>query len=299
MAIYHLSAKVFSRSSGASVVGKAAYRSGEDLYDRTIDKTFAYTNRKNDIAYKEIMTPHNAPDWVGDRQELWSQVEEKEKRKDAQLAREVVVALPVELSFEKNTELLKSFVQSNFVDKGMIADIAIHDIASHNPHAHVMLTMREVTAEGFGQKKRQWNSNETLVSWRENWELAVNESLADSGSNERVDHRTLAAQNINREPLIHLPVSTTHMERKGIKTILGDINRNIIQRNRAVKLLKASISKVAKSPMELWNLIKDSGQIQAIHPYLKPPEVEPAMAGSYQGRINDPPNKDKEPDIDR
>lgn len=299
MAIYHFSAKVFSRSKGESVVSKAAYRSGEDLYDRTIDKTFNYAHRKDEIAFKEIMTPDHVPDWSTDRQELWNKVEEAEKRKDAQLAREFVVALPVELSFEKNVELLKKFVKQHFVDKGMIADMAIHDINSHNPHAHVMLTMREVNADGFGKKNRDWNSNETLSSWREGWETIVNEFLSDNGSNERVDHRSLEAQGIDREATVHMGVNATHMERKGIKTRIGEFNRSILQRNRAFELLKAGVSKIAKTPMELWNLIKDSGQIKATHPYMNYEQPVFNTGVEHEPLINPPPNRDDEPEIDR
>jgi ATP-dependent exoDNAse (exonuclease V) alpha subunit len=301
MAIYHFSAKVFSRKSGASAVGKAAYRSGEDLYDRTIDETFNYAHRKNDISYKEIMTPDNVPKWAMDRQELWTKVEEIEKRKDSQLAREFVVALPCELSLDKNISIIKKYVADNFVSKGMIADIAIHDAESHNPHAHVMLTMREITKEGFGKKNRQWNEKGNLILWRKEWEEIVNDSLEENGINEKVDHRTLEAQGLDREPTIHVGVHASNMEDKGIRTRLGNFNRNVILRNRAIMLLKKSMGKVVKSPMQIWKLVKNSNQIKNLHPYLKPAAsipISPSTNVTFIEKLFTPPSQDNTPSID-
>jgi ATP-dependent exoDNAse (exonuclease V) alpha subunit len=249
MAIYHLSGKVFSRAKGASAVAKAAYRAGEDLYDRTVGKAFTYAHRKDDVAYKAIITPKDVPDWVTQREELWNRVELGEKRKDAQLAREFTAALPVELSLDKNTELITRFVQENFVDKGMIADVAIHDAGSHNPHAHIMLTMRDINSEGFGKKNRDWNKKEQLASWRENWSILANEFLEESGSTARIDHRTLEAQGIDRKATIHLGVHTSHMERKDIATERGDWNRAAKAVNEKLRTLKALVLKLSGGMM--------------------------------------------------
>ena len=202
MAIFHQCVKIISRASGRSAVAAASYRSGEKLRDGVNGKTHDYT-RKGGIAHTEILAPEAAPEWASDREKLWNAVEASEKRKDAQLAREVEVALPVELGREKQTGLVRGFVWDNFVKKGMIADIAIHDKGDGNPHAHVMLTMRDITPDGFGKKNRGWNDGGLVEKWRYEWESHVNAALATEGIEARVDRRTLEAQGIERTPQIH------------------------------------------------------------------------------------------------
>ncbi len=203
VAIYHFSAQTISRSQGRSAVGCSAYRSAMELFDERYGKTHDYT-KKEDVAYSEIMLPQDAPLWMMDREKLWNYVESCEKRKDAQLAREIQVSLPKELTLEQNIELIKEFVQKEFVDKGMIADVAIHTDKSSDgelqPHAHVMLTMREVTMEGFGQKVREWNAKENLLEWREHWAETANRHLALNGHDITIDHRSNAERDINLEP---------------------------------------------------------------------------------------------------
>ena len=141
--------------------------------------------------------------WMGDREKLWNAVETAETRKDAQLSREINVALPKELNAEQNWNLLKDFVQKEFVDQGMVADVAFHrghKSGEEQPHGHVMLSMREVTPEGFGGKVRAWNNKELLTTWREHWAEHCNRELARQGFDFRIDHRTLEAQGINLEP---------------------------------------------------------------------------------------------------
>ncbi len=120
------------------------------------------TTAARGVVHSEIMAPENAPDWMCDRDQLWNAVEAVEKRRDAQLAREIEVALPRELDRGERLELLRGFVQREFVDRGMIADVAVHEGKARDgqgqPHAHVMLTMRELTGEGFGKKDRSWNA---------------------------------------------------------------------------------------------------------------------------------------------
>ena len=202
MAIYHFSAQVISRSQGRSSVAAAAYRSSEKLLDERTGEVHDFT-RKSDVLEKEILLPKDAPDWMGDREKLWNAVETAETRKDAQLSREINVALPKELNTEQNWNLLKDFVQKEFVDQGMVADVAFHrghKGGEEQPHGHVMLSMREVTPEGFGGKVRAWNNKELLATWREHWAEHCNRELARQGFDFRIDHRTLEAQGINLEP---------------------------------------------------------------------------------------------------
>ena len=144
------------------------------------------------------MAPEGAPDWSLDRPALWNAVEAGERRKDAQLAREVQLALPRELDADRQIALLRGFVRDEFVSRGMVADFSLHDHTGSDgqpqPHAHVMLTMRSIDETGFGLKVRDWNSDELLVHWREQWAHQANAQLADAGEEVRIDHRTLAAQ---------------------------------------------------------------------------------------------------------
>ena len=203
MAIYHFSGTVISRSQGRSAVACSAYRSGEKLQDERCDKEHDYTHKK-DVAHTEIFLPDNAPQWMEDREKLWNAVEANEKRKDAQLAREFNFALPSELTLEQNTELAREFVKEAFVNKGMVADLCVHNDKQPDgqlhPHAHVMLTMREVKADGFGQKVRAWNDKAMLLHWREQWAEVASQHLALHGHDLRIDHRTLAEQGITLEP---------------------------------------------------------------------------------------------------
>lgn len=221
MAIYHLSAKVVGRSSGRSATGSAAYRAGEEIVDERTGLVHDYT-RKGGVDHAEILAPDHAPEWAQDRATLWNEVEKAEKRKDAQLYREVEVALPRELSPEKMQELVRGFAHEQFVERGMVADVAYHHLKSDNPHAHIMLTTREITPEGFGQKNRDWNRKEALEQWREAWQAHTNKSLELSGHESRIDHRTLEAQGIERLPQVHLGPKVIEMEQRGVQTNLGE-----------------------------------------------------------------------------
>ena len=213
MAIYHLSAKVISRSSGRSSVGAAAYRAGERLTNQHDGTTHDF-RRKQGVAFSEIMLPEAAPLWMQHRQKLWNAVEVSEARVNARTARELVLALPCELSPREQVELLRGFVREQCTDRGMVADLNLHEADSPNPHAHVLLTTRAVTASGFGAKVRDWNRVELLHEWREAWAEHVNAALAESGSTARVDHRTLSAQGIQHPPSRHHGVIGAALQRR-------------------------------------------------------------------------------------
>jgi Ti-type conjugative transfer relaxase TraA len=203
MAIYHFSAKVISRANGSSAVAAAAYRSASRLEDERLGRGHDFSN-KSGVVHSEVMAPEGSPERWQDRETLWNEVELGEKRKDAQLAREIEFAMPREMSQAQGVELARDFVQSEFLDRGMVADLNVHwDVGPDGlakPHAHVMLSMREAGPEGFGKKVREWNSTELLSDWRERWAGHVNERLAELGIDAQVDHRTLEAQGIALEP---------------------------------------------------------------------------------------------------
>jgi hypothetical protein len=158
------------------------------------------------------------------------------------LAREIELALQTEFDLQENIELLREYIKENFVDKGMIADFALHN-NDGNPHAHIMLTTRHVTPDGFGGKNRDWDKDLELVKWRENWAKINNRKFEEKGLDERIDHRTLKAQGIDREPTIHLGHEATALEKKGIRTQKGDNNREIQRHNEelATKETRAAL----------------------------------------------------------
>lgn len=203
MAIYHFSGTPISRSKGQSSVASSAYRSASRLYDERLDKVFDYT-KKQGVVYQEVLLPDNAPAWMADREKLWNNVEAVEKRKDSQLAREFNISLPKELTREQNIALAREYINEHFVSQGMIADFAVHEDKSKDgelqPHAHVMLSMREVSQDGFGQKAREWNDKNNIYVWREGWAESANKHLAMHGHDIRIDHRSLKEQGIDLEP---------------------------------------------------------------------------------------------------
>ena len=229
--------------------------------------------------HTEILLPENAPTEFADcqsallRATLWNAVEKIEKSKKAQFARELELALPVELTREQGISLMREYVKQHFVAAGMCADICLHDTGGGNPHAHVMLTMRPFLEGGkWGTKqkkeyilgengakiydpiKRQyecnsipttdWNEHSKAEEWRAAWADCVNAALEQNGHTERVDHRSYERQGIDQIPTIHLGVAASQMEKRGIRTERGDINREIEVSNQTLRQLKARIGKL-------------------------------------------------------
>ena len=281
MAIYHFSAKIISRSNGKSAVASAAYRSGSKLIDFE-DGTIKNYKRKTEVAHSEILLPANAPREYADRETLWNEVQKIEKNSNAQLAREIEIALPVELSVEDNIELVKQYCQNQFVNKGMIADVNVHNKAG-NPHAHIMLTMRALSEQGKWLAKERktyaldeqgnkipildkngnqkieaktgrkvwerisvpttdWNNQDKAEVWREAWAQAVNEKLQCLA----VDHRSYERQGIEKVPTMHLGVATAAMEKRGIATEKGNHNRKVALANAQILQKRAELAASAK-----------------------------------------------------
>ena len=234
MAIYHFSAKVISRANGSSAVASAAYRSAERLHDDRLDRDHDFTN-KSGVVHSEVMLPEGAPERLGDRSTLWNDVEATELRKDAQLSREVEFAIPRELNQQQGIDLARDFVREEFVDRGMIADLNVHwDMGADGlakPHAHVMLTMREVNEDGFGAKVRDWNKSELVQEWRERWADHVNERLAELDIDARIDHRSLADQGIDLEPQNKIGPAASRMADHGLEAERIAEHAEIARRN--------------------------------------------------------------------
>jgi Ti-type conjugative transfer relaxase TraA len=207
LSIYHLHAQLIRRSQGRSAVASAAYRSAQRLYDERLGRTHSYV-AKEGVVYRDVLIPEGAPAWSRDRGTLWNAVEASETRRDAQVAREVRVALPVELSVDGQIALIRTFAREQFTCRGMVADVAIHHDNPANPHAHIGLTLRPLTESGFGPKARAWNSRTVLMDWRAGWEHACNRALARAGHEARVDHRSHADRGLRLEPTCKVGMAT-------------------------------------------------------------------------------------------
>ena len=278
MAIFHCSIKVIKRSVGRSAVAAAAYRSGTCLINAWDGMTHDYT-RKGGVVHTEILLPEFAPTTFTDCSALWNSVEQIEKSKDAQLAREIELALPAELDRQEQIRLTRAYVQDTFVASGMCADFAIHDKGDGNPHAHILLTMRPLNANGeWGAKCRKeylldgrgqrisdghggfksrrvdttdWNDKVKAEQWRQAWADYANRALERGGHTERIDHRSYERQGVERIPTVHMGVAATRMERRGVRTEKGDVNREVAAQNRLLKEIKARITRLYNWSKEL------------------------------------------------
>ncbi len=274
-----VSKKAASRRSTS--VAAAAYRAGTRLVDERTGEVYDYT-RKGGVIHTEIMLPANAPGRYHDRQTLWNAVEQAERQSNAQLSRELRIALPSEFTREENITLVRDFVQKNFVSKGMCADVAYHikdkNGEDHNPHVHIMLTMRPMTKSGTWWKTKSrkeyitdrkgnrimgtngewksrnvdltgWNDKTLYVSWRSQWADACNEQYEAKGLPYRIDHRSYIEQGIHRQPTMHMGKEATALERKGISTEKGNYNRTVAACNE--------MAEVGIEPAGLWETAQD------------------------------------------
>jgi len=318
IAIYHLSIKIITRGKGRSAVASAAYRAGEKIKNERDGVTHDYT-RKSGVVHTEILLPDNAPDEYKNRATLWNAVEKIEKAKNSQLAREIQIALPIEFTEIQNRSLVREYVKKNFVAHGMIADISIHNSDDGNPHVHIMLTMRpfaedktwgaksrkEYILDGNGEKIRlnsgeyksrkisatDWNEQTKAEEWRESWADILNKYLEKLGHADRVDHRSLERQGVERIPSIHLGVAAHQMEQRGIATERGDINRAIEITNQQIQELEYRIAELrdwldskavevvaSPEPQNLADIIQDTlakrGQVDSLSHSVTPAKQE-------------------------
>ena len=292
MAIYRLSVAIVSRANGGSALAAAAYRSASNLAElgaQAFDAVAAAAyrsgqnltlegqgtrhdyGRKGDVRHAEILLPAGAAPWLADRAALWNAVEAAERRKDSQLAREILVTLPRELPEADRLALVRGFVQDQLTRRGMVVDLALHDgrarDGGRHPHAHLLLTMRHLdpaSRTGFGPKAVEWNRRELLQAWRASWAEHVNIALERGGISDQVDHRTLEAQRqdalaagdwdkaaaLDREPEPKLGRAAAALERQGRRTERGDLLREVHARNalrRDAYALVAELGDAAKA----------------------------------------------------
>ena len=241
MAIFHMSFSNISAGKGRSAIASAAYRSGKKLFDQKEGRSYFYARSVMPESF--ILTPKNAPEWASDRERLWNEVERKDRRANSRYAKEFNVALPVELSEDEQKELLTKYVQENFVDEGMVADVAIHRDHPDNPHAHVMLTNRPFNPDGtWGLKSKRenildengnktytgnsrfprsrkvwlvdWDKKEKINQWRHNWAVSVNQVLEQKNIPDRISEKSFIEQGIDDTPMQHEGINSKRHERK-------------------------------------------------------------------------------------
>ena len=271
---FHFNISMISRGKSKSAVASAAYISCEKIKNEWDGEVHDYHNKKG-LLHSEIFLPEHVPKEFKDRSYLWNSVELNEKASNAQLARNFIIALPKELSFEENKKLITDFIQENFVSKGMIADLAIHDgndEENNNIHAHIMTTLRPINEKGEWQAKSKkeyvldekgekiklksgnyktrkieltdWNNKGNAEKWRKNFASLCNQYLEKNHQEKRVDHRSYKRQGIEEIPTIHMGASASALEKKGIETDKGNINREIKKHNSLVKAIKNKIKEI-------------------------------------------------------
>jgi hypothetical protein len=245
MSIYHLNVGIICRGANSKQASKAtaatAYISGTKIYDELSGKIFDYTNKKEEVVHSTIHIPKNTFDWVKelqkDRQKLWNTVERTEtkkstKPKKAQIARRFIVALPNELNLEQQIVLMDEF--SEFLTEyGMIIDYSIHHPPDNpnNPHAHMIVTMRHIEEDGFGNKKRELNHKSVLKEWRQSWAEITNTHLGIAGFNQKITHKSHKDLNNKKIPTVHLGIATTKAKKRGRTLIRSEINSHINEQN--------------------------------------------------------------------
>ena len=271
------------------MVGVAAYQSGDKLYSE-YEHEWKSGDHLERIVHKEILLPPNAPEAYRDRVTLWNAVDAAETKATAQTARRIILALPKELTLEQNIELIRNYCQTSFVDRGMIADFAVHDDKEGNPHAHVLLTMRSLNEQGQwnpktrteyvlaengerietanGKFKRRcvswdgWNDPGNCKIWRHEWEVMRNAALEQAGRKERIDMRSYARQGIELAPTVHLGPAASALEKKGIRTDLGDHNRAVLLINNLFKTIRQRIKAMGEWLKELHEVISDHEKLE-------------------------------------
>ena len=285
---FHFSVNIISRGKGKSAVASAAYISGEKIKNEWDGVTHDYT-RKEKVLVKNIILPDHIPKEFNDRSTLWNKVEMAEKNSNAQLARQFIIGLPKELSLSENKNLVERFIKENLTSQGMIVDYAIHDESQDkngNIHCHIMTIMRPINEKGefLAKSKKEyildekgekvlnkngkpktrkvelttWNDKGNVEKWRESFSNLCNEYLAKNDIEKRVDHRSFKRQGIKQIPTIHLGASASAMERKGIRTEKGDINREIKKQNELLKNIGNEIKKITSWLAGFKDKLKES-----------------------------------------
>ncbi|MFI4888975.1 MAG: MobQ family relaxase [Steroidobacterales bacterium] len=272
MAVYFMYMKTFGRGNGGSATSAIAYRAGERIRDERTGKVFDHSDR-SDVMHKEIVLPEKWADtdmsWARDRANLWNTVEAAETRRNARVAREFLVALPAELSPVQHVELTRGFTRDLVARHGFAVDFAIHAPRTdpRNFHAHVLATTREIHSSGFGEKTALEISDSArlgrgldpffreVIYTRERWATLTNAALERAKIAVRIDHRSLEAQGVGREPQPVLPRAIYEMERRGQYTQLGERIRQEYRERvaaRAERSVPESMEEIRRQAREEW-----------------------------------------------
>ncbi len=258
MATAHLHAQVISRGSGHQAVAKAAYNARMALEDERYGQTHDFSRHRSRCVFEGIYAPKDAPDWTHDRAKLWNHVEAFEKHRRAELAREIELGLPHELTLEQNRWLLQDWIRENFTRKGLIADAAIHEPSrggdQRNIHAHVMIVMRKLDGTEFVRAKERYSTfsekqaakEADLAAIRQSWEALANRHLERHGHDARID----MGRKEDGAPTVHLGRHASAMERQGRASELGDHNRAVEAENTRLKTLMREQARAAANENE-------------------------------------------------
>ena len=269
----------------------AAYQSGEKLFSE-YDGQWKSGDHQERIVFRDILLPPNAPKAYADRQTLWNAVDASESKDNAQTARRFIITLPKEISIEENIRLILDYCQKQFVDRGMIADIAVHfdDKEPPNPHAHILCTMRSMNEQGEwndktkttyaldengnrimgknGKWKRiridtvDWNDQKYCEIWRHEWEVMQNAALEEAGRTERVDMRSYERQGIEIAPQVHLGPAAFALEKQGIRTELGNHNNAVKHINNLFSAIRRKLKSMREWLKELIEVFSDHEKLE-------------------------------------
>ena len=316
MAVYYLNMKSFGRANGSSAASAVAYRAGERIRDERTGKIYDHSDRQ-DVMHKEFVLPTNlggeAMNWAKDRASLWNAAESAETRKNARVAREYLVALPVELSPEQRLGLVRGFSQELSDRYRFAVDFAIHaprDFPGSDPrnfHAHLLATTREVTTDGLGAKTTvEMNDRDRgrrglgpgineLLHVRQRWAAVTNEALREANVAVRIDHRSLEAQGIDREPRPQIPRAAFEMERHGYRSVVAERMREEHQSRVQARQERAaakpqSLEDIRRQAREDWLRLRQAqagtgaAAIAASSSVATPSGAAPSMAA---GRARD------------
>ena len=269
----HYDIAIIKRSKGMGAVKSAAYQSAENLYSEYDHKQHYNSSKEKEVFHKEILLPAHAPPEYADRSTLWNAVEKSEKQWNAQVARRIVVPIPREIPKERYVELMREYCRNEFVSRGMVADLAIHDKGDGNPHAHILLTMRGMDEDGKwlpkakkvydldenGERIRlpsgkgwkshkertvDWDEPWNAEKWRHDWADLANRYLEEAGREERLDLRSYERRGIDRIPGVHMGPAAWHLEGRGVRTNAGDLNREIGNAYRLMQSIRQAISRL-------------------------------------------------------
>lgn len=275
MSIFHCHVKNIGRSGGKSAVASSSYRAGEQLENQRDGKTHNYSQR-TDVVYKEILTPRQAPEWAKDRERLWNEVEKKENRINSRFAKDITLGLQKEFDLETNIQMLKAYLEEHFVNRGLVADVCIHDKDGSNPHAHVMITLRPFEGEEWSSHKdRHLDKKENLEEWRKSWAEKNNQTFQALGLEKTITEKSFEERGLGfLQPTKHVGPDSRHNPTRQSKI---DQNKAIRERNYQILQVRSELRALNQEEQELIQAIRAHEQERT-----RPEEKKPTPQASLQ-----------------